>query len=98
MLSTPPRAPRLGPQEMEVGMGIHNEPGVRKAPLGTCTEVVSTCVDTIMSTPINECKFVEGTSVALMVNGLGGSPLLELGVAAHVAVEHVTRYVLCAAM
>lgn len=72
-------------------MGIHNEPGVRKAPLDTCAGVVNTCVQTILSTPINDCNFSKGTPVVVMVNGLGGTPLLELGVAAKMAEAAVAK-------
>ena len=63
----------LGEDEMEVGIGIHGEPGVRKEKLKTANEIVEMLLDKILS----DIDY-SGSEVALMVNGSGGTPLMEL--------------------
>lgn len=57
--------------EMEMGIGIHGEPGIRKEKLKTAKEIAIEIVDNILK----DLDF--GEEVALMVNGLGGTPLSE---------------------
>ncbi|MCB5274776.1 PEP-dependent dihydroxyacetone kinase, dihydroxyacetone-binding subunit DhaK [Arthrobacter sp. SO5] len=64
----------LGPDEIEIGVGIHGEPGRRRAKMMTANEIVEE-----MLTPIvRDLPFGDGDRVALMVNGLGGTPISEL--------------------
>jgi phosphoenolpyruvate---glycerone phosphotransferase subunit DhaK len=64
----------LGPDEIEVGVGIHGEPGRRREKHTTAHEIAG-----MMLTPIlDELKPSSGSSVLAFVNGLGGTPLLEL--------------------
>ena len=63
----------LADDEMEVGIGIHGEPGVRKEKLRTANETVDMLLDKILS----DMDFA-ASEVALMVNGSGGTPLMEL--------------------
>ena len=60
--------------EMEVGIGIHGEPGRERRPMGTATEIVDVLLDAI----VPDLPFNSGDEVALMVNGLGGTPISEL--------------------
>jgi dihydroxyacetone kinase-like protein len=60
--------------EMDVGIGIHGEPGRRRAPLGTAAEIADTLVEAVLS----DRPLSEGTEVLVFVNGMGGTPLLEL--------------------
>ncbi len=60
--------------EMEVGIGIHGEPGRERVKMGTADEVVDLLLDAI----VPDLPFVAGDEVALMVNGLGGTPISEL--------------------
>ncbi len=60
--------------EMEVGIGIHGEPGRERRPMGTATEIVDVLLDAI----VPDLPFKSGDEVALMVNGLGGTPISEL--------------------
>ena len=64
----------LPPGEMEIGMGIHGEPGVRRGPLQTANEVA----DEIMNAILAEMAAKPGDKVAVLVNSLGATPLMEL--------------------
>ena len=65
---------QIAENEMEVGIGIHGEPGRRRATQGTATEVVSLLLDAVVA----DLPFSAGDRVALMINGLGGTPISEL--------------------
>jgi dihydroxyacetone kinase-like protein len=60
--------------EMEVGIGIHGEPGRRRAPLGTAAEVAALLVEAVVA----DLRPAPGAGVLAFVNGMGGTPLLEL--------------------
>ena len=60
--------------EIELGIGIHGEPGRRRAALGRATEVVDVMVEAVLS----DLKAKRGSKVLAFVNGMGGTPLLEL--------------------
>lgn len=60
--------------EMEIGMGIHGEPGVRRGPLRPADEVT----DEIMDALLAEMDAAPGDRVAVLVNSLGATPLMEL--------------------
>jgi dihydroxyacetone kinase-like protein len=64
----------LPPGEMEVGVGIHGEPGRRRAPLGTAAEIADLLVETV----VGDLAPKAGAPLLVFVNGLGGTPLLEL--------------------
>ena len=64
----------LGPDEIEVGVGIHGEPGRRREKLAPANEIVGMMLDPILE----DLKPASGSSVLAFVNGLGGTPLLEL--------------------
>lgn len=59
---------------MSVGMGIHGEPGIAEAPLGTAADVADTLVDGLLA----ERPAVPGQRVAILVNGLGATKYDEL--------------------
>ena len=63
----------LAEDEIEIGMGIHGEPGVERATVRSSREIARTLLDKIL-----EDYDFTGSEVALMVNGLGGTPLMEL--------------------
>jgi dihydroxyacetone kinase len=64
----------LGEDEMELGMGIHGEPGISRGKLQTADEVA-----TIMATRVlDDLPFVAGDQCAILVNGLGATPPEEL--------------------
>jgi dihydroxyacetone kinase-like protein len=64
----------LGEDEMEVGVGIHGEPGRRRAKLVSANEIV----DELLGAVVPDLPFSSGDRVALMINGLGGTPISEL--------------------
>jgi dihydroxyacetone kinase-like protein len=64
----------LGPDEMEIGMGIHGEPGVARGPLKSANAITDDLLDKILP----EMKAARGDRVAVLVNGLGATPLMEL--------------------
>ena len=60
--------------EMEIGIGIHGEPGIRRGPLQTADEITTDLVTRLSEDyPLNS-----GDEVAVLVNGLGATPLEEL--------------------
>lgn len=60
--------------EMEMGMGIHGEPGMRTGKMKSADEIV----DEMMDNLIQDLPYQKGDEVAVLVNGLGGTPLEEL--------------------
>ncbi|MBA3309124.1 MAG: dihydroxyacetone kinase subunit DhaK [Nocardioidaceae bacterium] len=64
----------LPADEMEVGIGIHGEPGRRRVPLAPAKEVAAMLVDPI----VGDLPYRQGDSVIAFVNGMGGTPLIEL--------------------
>jgi phosphoenolpyruvate---glycerone phosphotransferase subunit DhaK len=64
----------LGDDEMEVGIGIHGEPGRRRAKLATADEAAAMLLDPILE----DLPFSSGDRVLAFVNGMGGTPLIEL--------------------
>jgi dihydroxyacetone kinase-like protein len=64
----------LGEDEMEIGIGIHGEPGRQRVKLASATEITE-----ILATPIIEDLGLKaGEQVLAFVNGMGGTPLIEL--------------------
>jgi phosphoenolpyruvate---glycerone phosphotransferase subunit DhaK len=64
----------IGDDEMEVGVGIHGEPGRRRAKLKAADAIIDEMFDAVAS----DLPFKSGDRVALMINGLGGTPPSEL--------------------
>ena len=64
----------LPENEMELGVGIHGEPGRERLPLVSADEATRLLMEPIIS----DLPFASGDRVLLFVNGLGGTPLLEL--------------------
>jgi len=60
--------------QIELGIGIHGEPGRRRAPLGSAGETADVMVEAVIS----DLKPAKGARVLAFVNGMGGTPLLEL--------------------
>lgn len=67
----------LGDDEMEVGVGLHGEPGRERTKLKSADDIVSY----ITTQCLEDLPFRPGDEVAVMVNGLGGTPLMELYIA-----------------
>ncbi len=64
----------LGDDEMEIGVGIHGEPGRERRPAATAGEVV----DILTTAVVDDLPFGRGDEVLAFVNGMGGTPLMEL--------------------
>jgi dihydroxyacetone kinase-like protein len=64
----------LGEDEMELGVGIHGEPGRQRVPLAPAREIAEMILEPILS----DLPFSSGDGVIAFVNGLGGTPLIEL--------------------
>lgn len=64
----------LGEKEVEIGMGIHGEPGTHREEIKTADETTAHLVEKILA----EDLVHGGDEVAVMVNGLGATPLMEL--------------------
>ncbi|MCV6596645.1 MAG: dihydroxyacetone kinase subunit DhaK [Mangrovicoccus sp.] len=64
----------IGADEMEIGMGIHGEPGIIRQKLAPADAVV----DDMLSRILAEADYAPGDQVAVLMNGLGATPLEEL--------------------
>ena len=60
--------------EMEIGIGIHGEPGIHRGPLETADAIV----DRIVGALVADLDLTSGDRVAVLVNGMGATPLEEL--------------------
>jgi dihydroxyacetone kinase-like protein len=64
----------LGENEMEIGMGIHGEPGIHRGPLKKADEII----DEILPRILNDLPFKKDDEVSVLINGLGATPKEEL--------------------
>jgi dihydroxyacetone kinase-like protein len=64
----------LGDDEIEMGVGIHGEPGRSREKLRSANEIL----DTMLEAVVSDLPYESGDEVALMINGLGGTPISEL--------------------
>lgn len=64
----------LAENEMEIGMGIHGEPGTHREAIKPADEIAEELTDKILAEGI----YNSGDEVAVMINGLGATPLMEL--------------------
>jgi phosphoenolpyruvate---glycerone phosphotransferase subunit DhaK len=65
---------QIGEDEMEMGVGIHGEPGRRRVKLATADAIA----DEMMGAILGDLKLKSGGDVLLLVNGFGGTPAMEL--------------------
>lgn len=83
----------LQEDEIELGIGIHGEPGRRRVKMATADEIT----DMLMEPIISDLPFKKGDEVLLFVNGMGGTPLIELYIvyrkAAQIAKAHGLKIV-----
>jgi phosphoenolpyruvate---glycerone phosphotransferase subunit DhaK len=75
----------IGPDEMEVGVGIHGEPGRRR----TQVKPASVIVDELLDAILRDLQPKRGSEVLLHVNGFGGTPLMELYLLYHDAAKQL---------
>jgi dihydroxyacetone kinase-like protein len=78
----------LPEDEMEIGIGIHGEPGRTRMKLKSADEIVEMLIEPV----INDIPFKSGDEVLLFVNGMGGTPLIELYLAYRKAHEIATKH------
>ena len=64
----------IGEKEMEMGVGIHGEPGRRRVALASADDIARTMMDAITS----DLTTKAGAPLLVLVNGFGGTPLMEL--------------------
>jgi dihydroxyacetone kinase-like protein len=64
----------IGDDEMEIGIGIHGEPGRERMKVKTAKEIVGMMAEAVLS----DLPFKKGDQAIAMVNGMGGTPLIEL--------------------
>lgn len=64
----------LGEKEIEMGIGIHGEPGTHREAIKTVDEITSDLMEKIL----DDMDLTDSDDVAVMVNGLGSTPLMEL--------------------
>ena len=65
---------QIGEDEMEMGVGIHGEPGRRRVKLASADAIA----DEMMGAILGDLKLKSGSEVILLVNGFGGTPAMEL--------------------
>ncbi len=64
----------LAEDEMEIGVGIHGEPGRKRVKMTNANAIVDELFEAVAS----DLPYKSGDEVALMINGLGGTPISEL--------------------
>jgi dihydroxyacetone kinase-like protein len=83
----------LPEDQMEIGIGIHGEPGRERMPIQHADEIV----EMIMEPILKDIPFKAGDRVLLFVNGMGGTPLIELYIvyrkANQIAAQHGLKVV-----
>lgn len=67
----------LAENEMEMGIGIHGEPGTERTEIKEVDKIVESLLDDILK----DLPFKKNDDIALMINGMGGTPLMELYIA-----------------
>ena len=74
----------IGDDEMEIGVGLHGEPGRERTKITPAKDIIGLLTKNV----VEDLPFKSGDEVAVMLNGLGGSPLIEL----YVAFNEVAKY------
>jgi dihydroxyacetone kinase-like protein len=75
----------IGDDEMEVGVGIHGEPGRRRQKLAPAARIVDELLESILA----DLKPARGRELLLHVNGFGGTPQMELYLLYHCAAQRL---------
>ena len=75
---------QLGDDEIEMGVGIHGEPGTKRMKVKGADYIVEDLMERITK----DLPYKEGDEVAVIVNGLGGTPIMEL----HIVFRKVASY------
>lgn len=77
----------LGDDEIEYGLGIHGEKGVRRGAMASADEIV----DAVLATILGELALVGRRDVAVLINGLGGTPPMELAIVARKTLQSLRQ-------
>lgn len=64
----------IADNEIEMGIGIHGEPGIERVRIKTANEIAETMMEKICS----DIPYKNGDEIICMINGMGGTPLMEL--------------------
>jgi len=78
----------LPEDEMEIGIGIHGEPGRRRMELKSADEIVEMLIEPVIS----DLPYKSGDEILLFVNSMGGTPLIELYIAYRKAHQIATQH------
>lgn len=81
----------LGETEIELGLGIHGEPGVQRGPL----EPADVLVDRLLSAILTDLAPAQGGTIVLLINNLGGTPTMEMAIVARHALAVLEESSLC---
>jgi len=76
----------ISDEDMEIGMGLHGEPGIRRGPMMRADQVGAQLIEGILT----DLPALRGAEAAVMVNGMGATPLAEL-----LIVSRAAHRVLC---
>ncbi|KAK9374425.1 Dak1 domain-containing protein [Lipomyces chichibuensis] len=83
----------LLPNEIEIGMGIHNEPGIKRvSPVPNAAAVVNTLLRYLLSSTDPErsyVPFLQADDVVLLINNLGGLSILEISAITHIVISQL---------
>lgn len=77
----------LADDELEFGMGLHGEPGIERTKMMPANKIV----DRMYSEIKKEMDLKAGEEIAVLVNGLGSTPLLELNLVYHELAKHFAK-------
>ncbi len=77
----------IGETELEMGLGIHGEPGTHREAIKSADEITTYLLDKILA----DMSLENNQDVALMVNGLGGTPLMELYISNNKANDYLVE-------
>lgn len=77
----------IGDDEIEIGVGLHGEPGRRRTKIKSGDEVI----ELLLKNVVEDLPFKSEDEVAVMVNGLGGTPIMELYIAFRKVAEYLKR-------
>ncbi len=75
----------IGDDEIEIGVGLHGEPGRERTKIMPAKEIIGLLTKSV----VEDLPFKSGDEVAVMVNGLGGTPLIEIYVAFNEVAEYL---------
>ena len=83
----------LGEDEIEMGVGIHGEPGRRRASMQEADSIVKDCIDAILADwQRKNLKLTENHETLLLINGFGSTPLMELYLIYHSAAKLLKQH------